>query len=212
MRTHGALETVSGETEEPPNIKTVSPSPSPKKLNKAAVTRIPAHAAGDKVVGISEARRESFPVGKQARAFQKAYFPGVSPGDWNDWRWQLRSRIKSLGELERMFTLSEDERDAIRRHQGSLPVGITPYYASLLDRTNPDDGLRRTHIPVPPGPIPVMLDLLPDEGAAFQALFGPQYMTGWEMALDTFRRSPGLDRAQMEVVSSRTSIHNECFY
>jgi lysine 2,3-aminomutase len=148
MRTHGALETVSGETEEPPNIKTVSPSPSPKKLNKAAVTRIPAHAAGEKVVGISEARRESFPVGKQARAFQKAYFPGVSPGDWNDWRWQLRSRIKSLGELERMFTLSDDERDAIRRHQGSLPVGITPYYASLLDRTNPDDGLRRTHIPV----------------------------------------------------------------
>lgn len=71
---------------------------------------------------------------------------------------------------------------------------------------------RRTHIPVPPGPIPVMLDLLPDEGAAFQALFGPQYMTGWEMALDTFRRTPGLDRAQMEVVSSRTSIHNECFY
>lgn len=71
---------------------------------------------------------------------------------------------------------------------------------------------RRTHIPVPPGPIPVVLDLLPDEGAAFQAMFGPQYMTGWEMALQDFRRDPGLDRAQMEVVSSRTSMHNECFY
>ena len=76
------------------------------------------------------------------------------------------------------------------------------------------DGLkrRRTHIPVPPGPIPVVLDLLPDEGAAFQAMFGPQYMTGWEMALDDFRRQPGLNRAQMEIVSSRTSMHNECFY
>ncbi len=71
---------------------------------------------------------------------------------------------------------------------------------------------RRTHLPVPPGPIPVMFDLLPYEGAAFQALFGPQYMTGWEMALDTFERSPGLNRAQMELVSSRTSILNECFY
>ncbi len=71
---------------------------------------------------------------------------------------------------------------------------------------------RRTHIPVPPGPIPVVLDLLPDEGAAFQALFGPQYMTGWEMALDDFRRQPGLNRAQIEIVSSRTSMHNECFY
>ena len=76
------------------------------------------------------------------------------------------------------------------------------------------DGLkrRRTHIPVPPGPIPVVLDLLPEEGAAFQAMFGPQYMTGWEMALNDFRRHPGLDRAQMEIVSSRTSMHNECFY
>ena len=71
---------------------------------------------------------------------------------------------------------------------------------------------RRTHLPVPPGPIPVMFDLLPYEGAVFQSLFGPQYMTGWEMALDTFQRSPGLNRAQMELVSSRTSIHNECFY
>jgi hypothetical protein len=71
---------------------------------------------------------------------------------------------------------------------------------------------RRTHIPVPPGPIPVVFDLLPMEGAVFQSLFGPHYMTGWEMALDGFRRTPGLDRAQMELVSSRTSIHNECFY
>lgn len=71
---------------------------------------------------------------------------------------------------------------------------------------------RRTHIPVPPGPIPFVLDLLPEEGAAFQAMFGPQYMTGWEMALDNFFRSPGLNRAQMEIVSSRTSMHNECFY
>ena len=71
---------------------------------------------------------------------------------------------------------------------------------------------RRTHLPVPPGAIPVMFDLLPYEGAVYQSLFGPQYMTGREMALDTFRRSPGLDRAQMELVSSRTSIHNECFY
>lgn len=71
---------------------------------------------------------------------------------------------------------------------------------------------RRTHIPVPGGPIPFMLDLLPAEGAAFQSLFGPQYMTGWEMGFDHFRRTPGLDRAQMELVSSRTSVVNECFY
>lgn len=94
------------------------------------------------------------------------------------------------------------ELEPLPRPQPGPPTGVI---APGLKR-------RRTHIPVPPGPIPVVLDLVPDEGAAFQAMFGPHYMTGWEMALDGFARRPGLDRAQMELVSSRTSLHNECFY
>ena len=74
---------------------------------------------------------ESFPVGKRARAFQKKFFLDASAADWNDWRWQMRTRIRTLAELERIFALSEDERDAVRAINGSLPVGITPYYAEL---------------------------------------------------------------------------------
>ena len=44
--------------------------------------------------------------------------------------------------------LSDDERDAVVRHQGSLPLGITPYYASLMSRDDALEPLRRTHIPV----------------------------------------------------------------
>jgi lysine 2,3-aminomutase len=47
-----------------------------------------------------------------------------------------------------MLQLTADERDAILRHRGSLPVGITPYYASLLDAADPSQGLRRTVVPV----------------------------------------------------------------
>lgn len=71
---------------------------------------------------------------------------------------------------------------------------------------------RRTHVPMPRGAIPVALDLIPDESAAYQSLFGPQYMTDAEMVEYDFARTPGLDRDQMELVSSRTSLHNECFY
>jgi len=71
---------------------------------------------------------------------------------------------------------------------------------------------RRTNVPMPPGPIPVSLDLLPDVGRVFQASFGPQYMTGAEMSSDRFERNPGLNRAQIVVVSTRTSMHNRCFY
>ncbi len=71
---------------------------------------------------------------------------------------------------------------------------------------------RRTHVPMPAGAIPLALDLLPVVGRAFQDSFGAQYMTEIEMSSDTFRRDPGLNRAQMEIISSRVSILNECFY
>ncbi len=91
---------------------------------------------------------ERFPSGEATRAFRRRYFPDATTVEWNDWRWQLRNRIKSLAHLERIFQLSDDERDAVSRHTGSLPVGITPYYASLMNLADPTDALRRTHIPV----------------------------------------------------------------
>ncbi|MDP4796048.1 MAG: KamA family radical SAM protein [Rhodospirillales bacterium] len=94
------------------------------------------------------ARGPFFPVGDEATAFRRRFYPNASLSEWNDWRWQLRSRIKSLAELERIFVLSDGERDAVNQHEGSLPVGITPYYASLMSRTDANEPLRRTHIPV----------------------------------------------------------------
>lgn len=49
--------------------------------------------------------------------------------------------------LERIFVLSDDERAALTAHDGNLPAAITPYYAALMHRENPQDALRRTHIP-----------------------------------------------------------------
>jgi lysine 2,3-aminomutase len=91
---------------------------------------------------------ERFPQGDGARAFRRRFFPEATSPEWNDWRWQVRKRIKSMAELERIFVLSADERAAVANHKGSLPVGITPYYASLLSRDDPAEPLRRTHIPV----------------------------------------------------------------
>ena len=89
-----------------------------------------------------------FPVSAEAREFYKRFYPDSGPDEWNDWRWQSRHRIRSLPELERIFVLSEDERTAAARHTGSLPVGITPYYASRMSLTDAAEPLRRTHIMV----------------------------------------------------------------
>ncbi len=104
------------------------------------------NAAQQPATGTRKANR--FPVSAGARDFYKRNFPGTTPDDWNDWRWQARTRIRTLEQLERMFNLSQDERSAALRHKGSLPVGITPYYASLMAHADASEPLRRTHIMV----------------------------------------------------------------
>ncbi|GIX18171.1 MAG: hypothetical protein KatS3mg119_2357 [Rhodothalassiaceae bacterium] len=92
-------------------------------------------------------RPPRFPVAGARRRFYAAHFPGSGPEEWNDWRWQMRRRIRSLDALERIFALSDSEREAVRRAGSLLPVGITPYYAALMDPFDPSEPLRRTHIP-----------------------------------------------------------------
>mgnify|MGYP003345086715 FL=1 len=89
-----------------------------------------------------------FPVNPETRAFYRRFYPDTTTAEWNDWRWQMRARIRTLAELECIFALSDSERKAVSGHTGSLPVGITPYYASLMDIEDADEPLRRTHIMV----------------------------------------------------------------
>jgi lysine 2,3-aminomutase len=83
----------------------------------------------------------------RARAFRKRFFPHITPKEWNDWRWQLRNRVRDVQTLRRMIRLSEDERNAMIGASGSLPLAITPYYMSLIDPWNPRQALRRTVVP-----------------------------------------------------------------
>lgn len=94
------------------------------------------------------AERPPFAVSPVSRAFRDAHFPDATDAEWCDWRWQLRHRIRNLAGLERVFSLSVDERTAVERLGDHLPVGITPYYAALMSPTDPFDPLRRTMLPV----------------------------------------------------------------
>lgn len=83
----------------------------------------------------------------QTRAFRKAFFPQATDQEWNDWRWQSRNRIRTLAQIEKMLVLSENERKALVDAGTMLPVGVTPYYMSLLSKDNPSQPLRRTVVP-----------------------------------------------------------------
>jgi lysine 2,3-aminomutase len=97
---------------------------------------------------ISPSSTDTFLLTQRSDAFRRTFYPEASVEDWNEWRWQLRHRIRDLAELERIFVLSEDEKSTVQRVGGRLPLGITPYYASLMDPQDPSEPLRRTMIPV----------------------------------------------------------------
>jgi lysine 2,3-aminomutase len=80
-------------------------------------------------------------------SFRQKFFPTATEDDWRSWQWQLRHRITSLKQLAKIVALSDSERQAMQFNDRSLPLAITPYYASLIDPFNPEQPLRRTMIP-----------------------------------------------------------------
>jgi len=83
----------------------------------------------------------------ETNRFRRLHFPGVSAREWNDWKWQLRNRLDTPQRLSRILELTAPERDALTRPRSTLPLAITPYYASLIDPHDSTDPLRRTMIP-----------------------------------------------------------------
>ncbi|MHB9155106.1 MAG: KamA family radical SAM protein [Endomicrobiales bacterium] len=65
----------------------------------------------------------------------------------NNWRWQLRHRITSLDELEQWLDLTDEEKRAIQYSAGRLKMAITPHYAGLMDKDDPNCPVRRQAIP-----------------------------------------------------------------
>jgi lysine 2,3-aminomutase len=71
----------------------------------------------------------------------------VSDAQWNDWRWQLGHMLTTADELGRAVALSADERAGMAASAQLFRVGITPYYASLMDPVHASCPIRMQAIP-----------------------------------------------------------------
>lgn len=85
--------------------------------------------------------------GEKTARFRQEFYPEATDQQWDDWRWQSRHRIKTLAQMEHMLQLSDAERGAMQDGGTMLPVGVTPYYMSLLHPTDAGDPLRKTVVP-----------------------------------------------------------------
>lgn len=73
--------------------------------------------------------------------------PSTRPPLWGDWRWQLKNRITSLEVIRELIPLTRREEEGIKRGNGRLPLGITPYFLSLIDKQDPRCPIRKQAIP-----------------------------------------------------------------
>jgi len=90
---------------------------------------------------------KAFPINYNTKSFIKKFYPGVTNEEWNSWRWQLKNSITSIKHLIKFIELTPQEIEAIDNPHHSLPLRITPYYASLIGRDNERDPIRRCMVP-----------------------------------------------------------------
>lgn len=71
----------------------------------------------------------------------------IPEADWRDWTWQLKNRITTVEQLERLMTLTPDEKAGCLFAAHKLALAITPYFFNLIDRDDPACPIRKQVIP-----------------------------------------------------------------
>ena len=57
---------------------------------------------------------------------------------WTDWKWQLSHTIRDIGMFEKLLDVRFEaaERYALEKTLDQFPLSITPYYLSLIDKSD----------------------------------------------------------------------------
>lgn len=80
-------------------------------------------------------------------AVRPALWKDSEDKDWNNWVWQQQKRIKSMDVLEKVINVVQEEHDAFQQSHEMFNMGITPYYASLIDPNDPNCPIRLQSVP-----------------------------------------------------------------
>ena len=74
-------------------------------------------------------------------------FKEVTDEQWNDWHWQVANRLDSVEKIKQVINLTPQEEEDIAKVLNGFRVGITPYYASLMDPDDPYCPVRMQAVP-----------------------------------------------------------------
>lgn len=74
-------------------------------------------------------------------------FKGATPADWEDWRWQIRNRIRTEEVLSKIIKLTSQEKKGVEGCNGKLTMSIPPYFASLINADDAGCPIRLQSVP-----------------------------------------------------------------
>ena len=78
--------------------------------------------------------RAGFEFLKEFHPAGRGFWGDVSDSDWNSWHWQLKHRITSIEQLQRLMpTLTPEELAGAALANHKLALAITPYFFNLID-------------------------------------------------------------------------------
>lgn len=72
----------------------------------------------------------------------------VTDEQWNDWHWQVENRLNTVEQIKQVVNLTAEEEADIAKVMDGFRVGITPYYASLMDPDDPSCPVRMQAVPI----------------------------------------------------------------
>lgn len=85
---------------------------------------------------------------KQFHSAGRGFWQEVPDKDWNDWKWQLRNRITTLAQLQKLLpSLTPEELAGTQLANHKLALAITPYFFNLIDPGNENCPIRRQIVP-----------------------------------------------------------------
>lgn len=137
----GLRRELAGENEEDPFGK----QPALNPLSILSQQRSSRHLAAARLPAAE--KKQHSRVYLHTASFRRMFFAHATRKEWNDWRWQIQNRIRTIEQLQKILRLSAKERLALEMHRSNLPIGVTPYFMSLLPAEETDHPLRRTVIP-----------------------------------------------------------------
>lgn len=94
------------------------------------------------IITVNKVRDRFKPAGK-------GVWKDVPDSDWYSWIWQQQKRIKNMEQLEKVINVTDGERMAFEKSNELFNMGITPYYATLMDVDDPSCPVRLQAVPNP---------------------------------------------------------------